>query len=123
MSRLWLNARYLSRHRPALREQVLKQEELWRGRLVEVIGAGVEEGVFTTADPLITAIQILVVMDGLAAHANTDRGERPAAVNDLAATTAERELGLPRGTLAERARAMTLDAMAPDAMAPYTATA
>jgi hypothetical protein len=40
MSPLWLNARHLSRNRPALRDRVLHQEALWRDRLSEVIADG-----------------------------------------------------------------------------------
>ena len=44
-------------------------------------------------------MQILVVIDGLSTHANTGPGHRPAAIARMAITTAERELGLPPGTL------------------------
>ncbi len=44
-------------------------------------------------------MQILVVIDGLSTHANTEPGHRPAAIARMAITTAERELGLPPGTL------------------------
>ncbi|MFP1624296.1 hypothetical protein ACLB9X_03570 [Streptomyces sp. 5K101] len=47
-----------------------------------------------------TTIQIIVVLDGLGAHANTGTSDRPEAVRRMAVTTAERELGLPTGTLA-----------------------
>ncbi|MFE4254488.1 hypothetical protein ACFRU3_34300 [Streptomyces sp. NPDC056910] len=47
-----------------------------------------------------TAIQILVVLDGLGAHANTERSNRPPSVTAMAITTAERELDVPAGTLA-----------------------
>ncbi|MEU9077843.1 TetR family transcriptional regulator C-terminal domain-containing protein [Kitasatospora sp. NPDC048538] len=100
MSRLWLNARHLSRYRPVLSERVLAQEALWRGRLSGVIETGVRQGEFRTEDADVTALQILVVIDGLAGHANTGLGGHPAAVIGLAASTAERELGLPPGTLA-----------------------
>ncbi|MEU4116130.1 TetR family transcriptional regulator C-terminal domain-containing protein [Kitasatospora sp. NPDC028055] len=100
MSRLWLNARHLSRYRPVLRERVLGQESLWRGRLTGAVRAGVERGEFRTEDPDLTAIRILVVIDGLASHANTGLGNHPSAVIRLAAATAERELGLADGTLA-----------------------
>ena len=95
MSRLWLNARHLSRYRPALRDRVLYQEARWRDRLSGVIAAGT----FRVADPMLAATEILVVLDGLGAHANTDRGGRPPAVADLAVMTAERVLDLPAGTL------------------------
>ena len=74
MSRLWLNARHLSRYRPALRDRVLHQEALWRDRLSEVIAGGAADGTFRVADPVLAATEILVVLDGLGAHANTDQG-------------------------------------------------
>jgi AcrR family transcriptional regulator len=76
MSRLWLNARHLSRYRPALRDRVGHQEALWRDRLSGLLRDGVEAGVFHTPDPLLAAVQILVVLDGLGAHANTVSGTR-----------------------------------------------
>ncbi|WP_328787821.1 MULTISPECIES: TetR/AcrR family transcriptional regulator [unclassified Streptomyces] len=99
ISRLWINARHLSRYRPLLRDRVAEQEAAWRGRLEEVIREGVERGEFRTEDPYVTAIQILVVLDGLGVHANTEDRDRPEAVTRMAVTTAERELGLPRGAL------------------------
>ncbi|WP_418956581.1 TetR/AcrR family transcriptional regulator [Streptomyces tritici] len=99
ISRLWINARHLSRYREVLRDRVAQQEAAWRGRLEGVIRAGVEREEFRTADPYVTTIQILVVLDGLGAHANTDTTDRPAAVTRMAVATAERELGLPGGTL------------------------
>jgi AcrR family transcriptional regulator len=99
MSRLWLNARHLSRYRPALRDRVGHQEALWRERLSGLLRDGVEAGVFHTPDPLLAAVQILVVLDGLGAHANTVRGTRSPVITHMAVTTAERELGLAHGTL------------------------
>ncbi|MDQ0847039.1 hypothetical protein QFZ68_006719 [Streptomyces sp. V1I6] len=99
ISRLWLNARHLSRYRPALRERVAVQEAAWRDRLGGLIRDGVEQGEFRTADPAVTAIQILVVIDGLGVHANSGTGGRPPAVAGMAVTTAERELCLPAGAL------------------------
>lgn len=99
LSRLWINARHLSRYRPVLRDRVGCQETQWRGRLEQLIRDGVGSGHFRTADPCASAVQILVVLDGLAAHANTETGISPGSVNRLAAATAERELGLADGTL------------------------
>ncbi|MET7516864.1 TetR family transcriptional regulator C-terminal domain-containing protein [Streptomyces sp. NPDC005480] len=99
ISRLWINARHLSRYRPVLRDRVAEQEAAWRERLTGLIREGVDRNEFRTDDPYVTTIQILVVLDGLGAHANTDTSNRPAAVSRMAATTAERELGLPNGTL------------------------
>ncbi|WP_261958415.1 TetR/AcrR family transcriptional regulator [Streptomyces nigrescens] len=99
ISRLWLNARHLSRYRPVLRDRVAVQEAGWRGRLSGLLQEGVEQGEFHTDDPQLTAIQILVVLDGLGAHANTETGSHPEAVTRMAITTAERELGLADGAL------------------------
>lgn len=105
ISRLWINARHLSRYRPVLRDRVIQQEAAWRGRLTDLLRQGVERDEFRTPDPHLTAIHILVVLDGLGVHANTDPASasddspRPDAVTRMALTTAERELGLPTGTL------------------------
>ncbi|TWV46090.1 TetR family transcriptional regulator [Streptomyces misionensis] len=99
ISRLWINARHLSRYRPLLRERVARQEAAWRGRLEELIRDGVAAGEFRTADPLGAAVQILVVLDGLGVHVNTVTPARPAAVLRMAHSTAERELGLPADAL------------------------
>ncbi|RAG85645.1 TetR family transcriptional regulator [Streptacidiphilus pinicola] len=99
MSRLWLNARHLSRFRPVLAERVAVQEAAWRDRITRLLREGTAEGAFRPADPAVAAIQILVVLDGLGVHANTDRSNRPPAVTNMAVVTAERELGLPEGSL------------------------
>ncbi|MFE3457466.1 TetR/AcrR family transcriptional regulator [Nocardiopsis aegyptia] len=104
ISRLWINARHLSRYRPVLRARVEHQESRWRDRLTDLLRAGAEGGEFRTDDPRVTAIRILVVVDGLGAHANTDSGDRPDAVRHMAVTTAEDGLGLERGTLLRRAQ-------------------
>ncbi|MET9147128.1 TetR family transcriptional regulator C-terminal domain-containing protein [Streptomyces sp. NPDC004042] len=100
MSRLWINARHLSRYRPELRERVVGQEAAWRGRLGALVQEGVDAGEFHPADVSVAVVQILVVLDGLGAHANTGTAEHPAAVSGMAAATAENALGLPAGTLA-----------------------
>ncbi|MFG2884101.1 TetR/AcrR family transcriptional regulator [Streptomyces sp. NPDC048297] len=99
LSRLWINARHLSRYRTTLRDRVAEQEGAWRGRLEALVQDGVTAGEFRTEDPLVTAIHILVVLDGLGAHANTPTPDRPPAASRMAVTLAERELGLPTGAL------------------------
>ncbi|MFF6778148.1 TetR/AcrR family transcriptional regulator [Streptomyces sp. NPDC012637] len=106
ISRLWINARHLSRYRPLLQERVHEQELANDERLEGLIRDGVTSGEFRTPDPHVTAIQILVVLDGLGAHANTARENRPEAVRRMAVTTAERELNLPTGTLDHAARSL-----------------
>ncbi|MFJ5232411.1 TetR/AcrR family transcriptional regulator [Kitasatospora sp. NPDC088391] len=99
LSRLWLNARHLSRFRPALRERVGQQEERWRDGLTALLSDGVAAGEFRTPDPQIAAIRLLVVLDGLGVHANTDRTGHPPAVTAMVHALAESDLGLPPGTL------------------------
>ncbi|WP_449471830.1 TetR/AcrR family transcriptional regulator [Streptomyces tanashiensis] len=101
ISRLWINARHLSRYRPVLRDRVSEQELASDERIEGLIREGVERGEFRTDDPRTAAIQILVVLDGLGSHANTDRTDIPEAVKRMALTTAERELGLPHGALSD----------------------
>ncbi|MFJ1752503.1 TetR/AcrR family transcriptional regulator [Kitasatospora sp. NPDC088134] len=99
LSRLWLNARHLSRFRPALRERVGQQEARWRDGLTALLSDGVATGEFRTPDPQIAAIRLLVVLDGLGVHANTDRTGHPPAVTAMVHALAESDLGLPPGTL------------------------
>lgn len=100
MSRLWINARHLSRYRPTLRDRVVHQEGQWRDRLTGLVEAGVAAGKFRTGNPDIAAMQILVVMDGLGVDVNTDRSTLPPEISAMPALTAERVLELPAGTLA-----------------------
>lgn len=101
ISRLWLNARHLSRYRPTLRDRVAVQETAWRDRLEALVSEGVRRGEFRTEDPLLAAVQILVVLDGLGMLVNSvDTADDPPAIRLMPVTTAERELGLPAGTLA-----------------------
>ncbi|MFH8341866.1 TetR/AcrR family transcriptional regulator [Streptomyces sp. AM6-12] len=103
ISRLWLNARHLSRYRPPLRDRVALQEADWRARLEGLIQDGVAAGEFRTGDPLAVALQILVVLDGLSVDVNTVSPELPAAVVRMAHRTAEHELGLDEGALTRAA--------------------
>ncbi|MGX1128301.1 AcrR family transcriptional regulator [Streptomyces glaucescens] len=105
ISRLWINARHLSRYREVLRDRVSRQEAAWRARLEGLIRQGVESGEFRTPDPLVTTLQILVVLDGLGVDANIGDEDLPEAVTRMAFITAERELGLEEGTLSHLADA------------------
>ncbi|MEW2392553.1 TetR family transcriptional regulator C-terminal domain-containing protein [Streptomyces venezuelae] len=100
ISRLWINARHLTRYRPSLRDRVALQEAAWRGRLAAVIEDGVRRGEFRTQEePSVVAVQILVVLDGLGADGGADADMLPPVVARMAMTWAERELGLERGVL------------------------
>ncbi|WP_221326733.1 TetR/AcrR family transcriptional regulator [Actinoplanes sp. L3-i22] len=98
VSRLWLNARHLSRYRPLLFAEVNRQQDSWSARLTAVIADGLADGGFTAADASIAATRILVAIDGVSTYVNV--GAIPAGAAEFAVLTAERELGLPAGTLA-----------------------
>lgn len=100
VSRLWLNARHLSRYRPVLHEHVVAQELLWCRRLEQVVAAGVAAGRFDCPDPWAAAVRILVAIDGTSAYVNTSVEHRRAPMADMVRTVAETELGLPAGALA-----------------------
>ncbi|MFJ9566407.1 TetR/AcrR family transcriptional regulator [Streptomyces fuscichromogenes] len=100
VSKLWLNARHLSRYRPLLREHVVKQELLWCRRLEQVIAAGSAAGDFSCADTWGAATRILVAIDGASAYVNTGVDQRRTPIEGMPRTVAEIELGLRRGTLA-----------------------
>ncbi|MFD7298013.1 TetR family transcriptional regulator C-terminal domain-containing protein [Streptomyces sp. NPDC059897] len=99
ISRLWINARHLSRYRDSLRERVAQQGDQWRGRLTALIAEGVKRGEFRTGEPEAVAMQILVVLDGLAADPVGDAEGLPTGVARMAFRVAERELGLSEGAL------------------------
>jgi AcrR family transcriptional regulator len=104
ISRLWLNARHLSRYRPALRERVGEQEDAWRDRLLGVVRDGVALGEFRTEDPLSATLEIMVVLDGLGMLVNgTSTDQDPPEIKRLPLSTAERVLGLPFGALSAAA--------------------
>ncbi|MFD4831398.1 TetR family transcriptional regulator [Streptomyces uncialis] len=112
VSKLWLNARHLSRYRPVLRDHVIDQELLWCRRIEQLIATGTSAGVFRCANPWTAAVRILVAIDGSSAYINTSADTRTAPIADLARTVAETELALPPGSLAAEGTTML----------PYTST-
>ncbi|GAA2245230.1 hypothetical protein GCM10010232_35320 [Streptomyces amakusaensis] len=100
VSKLWLNARHLSRYRPVLRDHVVEQELLWCRRVENLIAAGTGAGLFRCENPWEAAVRVLVAIDGSSAYINTSADARTAPIADLARTVAERELGLPPDALA-----------------------
>ncbi|MFF2897631.1 TetR/AcrR family transcriptional regulator [Streptomyces sp. NPDC057966] len=103
LSRLWLNARHLSRFKDALREAVGAQESQTRAEVVALVGRGVRAGEFTTDDEVRAALHILITVDGLGAYANDDAPQDGPDYGDVAIETAESRLGLAPGTLRARA--------------------
>ncbi|MFG2674591.1 TetR/AcrR family transcriptional regulator [Streptomyces sp. NPDC048445] len=99
VSKLWINARHLSRYRPVLHDQVVSQELRWCHRIEEIITRGVREQAFRCEDPWAAAVRILAVVDGASAYINTSADRRMEPLANLARTLAEAELGLPAGGL------------------------
>ncbi|WP_051049771.1 TetR/AcrR family transcriptional regulator [Nocardiopsis ganjiahuensis] len=99
VSRLWLNARHLSRYRPVLNEGVVRQELLWCRRVEQVIAAGVAQGSFRCEDPWEAAVRVIAVLDGVNSYTNTSAQQRSAPLIDMVRTFTEAELGLPRDAL------------------------
>ncbi|WP_326778095.1 TetR/AcrR family transcriptional regulator [Streptomyces sp. NBC_01445] len=99
ISRLWLNARNLSRYRPALHEQVVSQELRWCHRIEQIIAEGVEDQAFRCNDPWAAAVRILAVVDGASAYINTSADQRTAPLTGFARKIAEAELDLPADSL------------------------
>ncbi|BCJ45815.1 hypothetical protein GCM10010168_57650 [Actinoplanes ianthinogenes] len=97
VSRLWLNARHLSRYRPVLSAEVNRQQDNWHERLTAVIADGIATGAFVAGDAAVAATRILVAVDGVSTYVNVGRIPPEAAA--FAVMTAERELGLPAGSL------------------------
>jgi AcrR family transcriptional regulator len=99
LSRLWLNARIVSRYNAALRQTLAEQEKANRERLIALIETGIEDGDFTCAQPGRSALLIFVLVDAMAGYANEDRTEVSPLVAELLFETTERELSVPAGAL------------------------
>ncbi|HEY0890466.1 MAG TPA: hypothetical protein VGE38_12715 [Nocardioides sp.] len=112
-SRLWLNARIVSRYNALLRQSLAEQETLNRELLTALIRTGVETGDFVCASPERSALLILVLLDAASTYANEDVTEVTALVGALLFETAERELGLAPGALSARSAHLP-PAAAPD---------
>lgn len=97
---LWLDAWAEAARRPALQATSRRLNLAWHALLEETIRAGVATDRFRCADPVAAAWRILSVVDGLAlqvvAHGTTITRQDAFA---WAAGSAERELGLPAGSL------------------------
>ena len=97
---LWLDAWAEASRRPAVRATSYRLNVAWQQLLVEVISAGVSSGTFTCADPEAAGWRILSMLDGLALQTVAHRVavDRDSVVT-WSVAHAERELGLPPGTL------------------------
>lgn len=97
---LWLDAWAEAARRPAVQATSRRLNLAWQGLLEATIRDGVGTGAFRCPDPAAAAWRILSLLDGLAlqvvAHGTTlSRGD----VVRWSTAAAERELGLPAGSL------------------------
>lgn len=97
---LWLDAWAEAARRPAVQATSRRLNLAWQGLLEATIRGGVGTGAFRCPDPAAAAWRILSLLDGLAlqvvAHGTTlSRGD----VVRWSTAAAERELGLPAGSL------------------------
>lgn len=99
LSRLWLNARHLSRFGPALGAAIEGQEALDRERLVALIEDGVSAGVFTTDDPFASCVKILIAIDGVGSYVNNRRPFPYESYTRFVSDVTEATLGLRSGEL------------------------
>ncbi len=101
---LWLDAWAEAGRRPAIQATSRRLNLAWQGLLERTIEEGVAAGRFAAADPGAAAWRILSLVDGLAlqvvAHGTTIGRDD---VEHWAASAAELELGLERGTLGSAA--------------------
>lgn len=99
ISRLWLNARHLSRFSPALDEALEEQEALDRARLTELVDAGIASGVFAPDDAFAACVRIFVAIDGFGAYANNTGAFDSDAYWRFVTDATEWALGLEPGRL------------------------
>lgn len=99
LTRLWLNARHLSRFSPALSEALLAQEYLDRTRLTVLIEDGVSSGDFAVDDPFAACIRIWVAIDGVGSYVNNAGSFDYEAFTRFVTDVAEWSLGVQAGEL------------------------
>ena len=99
ISALWMDAWHAGRRRPALADEVSRQTSLWTERLAALVQRGRAAGEFDTTDPRATAARIMAVVDGLTVQASLRDTIDYESVEQLVFQVAEREVGLPPGSL------------------------
>lgn len=97
---LWLDAWSEAVRRPAVGRTSRRLNEQWHSLLVELITAARDASLLVCADPVTTAWTLLSLLDGLALQAVAHPGtiDRRSVIAWTSAI-AERELGLPAGSL------------------------
>ncbi|MCP2636199.1 TetR/AcrR family transcriptional regulator [Microbacterium sp. HD4P20] len=99
LARLWLNARHLSRFRPALNDELEEQDALDRARLVSLIRDGVASGDFAETDAEAAGIRILIAIDGSGSYVNSSGDYTRPVYRHFVADVAEWVLRITPGSL------------------------
>lgn len=99
LSRLWLNARHLSRFSPALAAAIAAQESAYLERITEIVAAGLSAGEFSAPDAGAAAVRILMSVDATTTYVNDPPGPERFGYPKFVADVASWTLGLPDGAL------------------------
>ncbi|NLP83098.1 TetR/AcrR family transcriptional regulator [Microbacterium sp. CFH 90308] len=99
LARLWLNARHLARFRPALNDELEKQDALDRARLVSLIRDGIASGDFGETDAEAAGIRILIAIDGSGSYVNSPGDYTRPVYRHFVADVAEWVLRISPGSL------------------------
>ncbi|MEU9290548.1 TetR/AcrR family transcriptional regulator [Streptomyces sp. NPDC048275] len=98
-ARVWMSAWVAAPRRPELAVEVDRRMLDGLDVLAEILRRGQADGAFQLADPVVSALRILVLVDGvlvqMSMRADTPYGD----VHTLVWDTVEREVGMPDGSL------------------------
>ena len=98
-ARIWMSAWVAAPRRPELSERVEKRMRAGLDLLADLLRRGHAEGVFRVPEPAVSALRILVLLDGVIVQTSMRSGTAYGDVHALVWDTVERETGLPPGTL------------------------
>lgn len=92
--RLWIDAWALAQREPRIRAVLRRLDRRWSAALREIVDDGVDQGVFTCADPAATVTRMSALLDGLSVAALVYRTATRKQVRSWVAAAAAGELGL-----------------------------
>lgn len=98
--RIWIDAWALAQREPVIRKVLRRMDQRWCAVLAGIIEAGVEQDVFTCADPASTVTRVSALLDGLAVATLVYRTVSRAQLRQWIAETVAHELGLEPEALA-----------------------
>jgi AcrR family transcriptional regulator len=98
-ARIWMSAWVAAPRRPELSERVEKRMRAGLDLLADLLRRGHHAGVFQVPEPAVSALRILVLLDGVLVQTSMRSGTAYGDVHTLVWDTVEREVGLTRGRL------------------------